>query len=130
MSRRNTKQKAAIREAFAEANRPLSPDEVLEAGRRCHPNLGIATVYRNIQLLVREKWLQTVEMPGEVPRYEVAGKEHHDHFHCSLCDKVFDLEGCFVSLAPKLPGFRATGHDLFLHGTCPDCGSGDNRAHK
>jgi Fur family ferric uptake transcriptional regulator len=50
MHKRKTKQKAAIREAFVEADRPLLPDEALESARRHHATLGIATVYRNTVL--------------------------------------------------------------------------------
>ena len=122
MEKRNTRQKAAIRNGFIEMNRPLSPDEALEAARRHHLRLGIATVYRNIQNLVDEKWLQPVEVPGDTTRYEVAGKKHHDHFHCNACGKVFDLEGCLALAKLKLPkGFRATGHEFFLYGTCAEC---------
>ena len=122
MERRNTKQKAAIREAFLENDRPLSPDEALKAARLHHPRLGIATVYRNIQALVAEKWLQMVVLPGDTARYEVSGKKHHHHFHCNKCGKLFDLDGCVARLKPKLPrGFHATGHEFFLYGTCGEC---------
>jgi Fur family transcriptional regulator, ferric uptake regulator len=53
----NTRQKSAIRAAFLEASRPLSPDEVLQAAQRLHRGLGKATVYRNIQSLMEEGWL-------------------------------------------------------------------------
>jgi Fur family ferric uptake transcriptional regulator len=130
MDKRNTKQKAAIREAFVEADRPLSPDEALEGAQRHHPTLGIATVYRNIQTLVEEGWLQPVEVPGESTRYEVAGKKHHHHFHCNTCGKLFELEGCVAQLKPKLPrGFRATGHEFFLYGICATCVPTRARAH-
>jgi Fur family transcriptional regulator, ferric uptake regulator len=129
MEKRNTRQKTAIRGAFLEMNRPLSPDEALEAARRHHRSLGIATVYRNIQNLVDEKWLQPVEVPGDTTRYEVAGKKHHDHFHCNACGKVFDLEGCLAPAKLRLPkGFLATGHEFFLYGTCAECISGRSRA--
>ena len=122
MYERQTRQKAAIREAFTEADRPLSTEEVWQGAQLRHPTLGIATVYRNIQTLVSEGWLQPVEIPGETTRYEVAGKEHHDHFQCNTCGKVFDLEGCMAPAMPKLPkGFQATGHEIFPYGTCADC---------
>jgi Fur family ferric uptake transcriptional regulator len=131
MEKRNTRQKAAIREAFLEMNRPLSPDEALECARRHHRSLGIATVYRNIQNLVDEGWLEPVEVPGDTTRYEVAGKKHHDHFHCNGCGKVFDLDGCLAPAKLKLPkGFRATGHEIFLYGTCAECIPDDRRAHR
>ena len=118
----NTRQKAAIREALLEADRPLSPDEILEGAQRHHPTLGKATVYRNIQSLVEEGWLQSVEIPGDTARYEVAGKAHHHHFQCNQCKKMFELEGCIPSFKPRLPrGFRTTGHEFFLYGLCSQC---------
>jgi Fur family ferric uptake transcriptional regulator len=79
-------------------------------------------VYRNIGTLVEDKWLAPVEIPGESTRYEVAGKDHHHHFHCNGCGKVFEMPGCAMQVKPKLPrGFRATGHEFFLYGMCADC---------
>lgn len=121
--RRNTRQKTAIRETFAKANRPLSPEEALRAARHHHPALGNATLYRNIQALVQEGWLLPVEVPGDTTRYELAGKKHHHHFQCNDCGKLYDLEGCMVASKPKLPrGFRASAHEFFVYGTCAACG--------
>jgi Fur family ferric uptake transcriptional regulator len=112
----------AIRESFEEANRPLSPEEALKVAQQRHSSLGIATLYRNIQTLVQEGWLQPVEVPGGFTRYEVAGKEHHHHFQCNECGRLYDLEGCIARDRPKLPkGFRASGHEFFVYGTCATC---------
>jgi len=129
MESRNTKQKVAIGEAFREAARPLSPDEVLEIARHTYPALGIATIYRNIQAMLADGRLQAVEMPGDASRYELTGKEHHDHFHCNLCDRIYDLEGTTAPIKMALPlGFRLTGHEYFFRGTCSDCLSGKNQS--
>jgi Fur family transcriptional regulator, ferric uptake regulator len=122
MDKRQTRQKTAIREAFTEAGRPLSPEEAWRDARRHHSTLGIATVYRSIQALVEEAWLQPVEVPGDATRYEVAGKEHHHHFQCNECGKLYDLRGCVAAAKPKLPrGFRASGHEFYVYGTCATC---------
>ena len=119
---RQTRQKQALRDAFVEADRPLSPDEALQLARRQVPGMSIATVYRNIGALVEDKWLTTVELPGSAARYEVAGKQHHHHFRCTACEKVFELHGCDLPARPTLPrGFRISSHELFLYGTCADC---------
>jgi Fur family ferric uptake transcriptional regulator len=122
MERRvQTSQRTAIREAILEAARPLSPDEVLEGAQRHHAGLGKATVYRNIQSLVEEGWLVPVEIPGDSTRYEVAGKEHHHHFQCNQCKRLYEMDGC-LPFKPKLPrGFRVTGHEFFLYGLCSQC---------
>ncbi len=119
---RNTKQKEAIRVAFTTADRPLSHDEALLMAQQQVEGLSIATVYRNINLLVEEKWLTRVAVPGDTTRYEVAGKGHHHHFQCNTCGKMFELEGCGIEMHPALPkGFRPTGHELFVYGLCDAC---------
>ena len=85
--------------------------------------MSIATVYRNIGSLVEEAWLVRVDIPGEPARYEVAGKQHHHHFCCNDCGKVYELEGgCQQLPKPRLPrGFHVSGHEFFLYGTCAGC---------
>jgi Fur family ferric uptake transcriptional regulator len=119
---RNTRQKEAIREAFTAADRPLAHEEVLEFAQKKVEGISIATVYRNINSLVEDKWLVPVEIPGTTTRYEVAGKEHHHHFKCNDCGRLFELNGCDVQVKSRLPrGFRTTGHEFFLYGLCPSC---------
>ena len=57
---RATKQRHAIRKAIDAANRPLGSKEILQIAGRSVPNLGIATVYRNIKVMIDEGELETV----------------------------------------------------------------------
>jgi Fur family transcriptional regulator, ferric uptake regulator len=119
---RNTKQKNAIRKAFVETGRALSPEEVLAYAQRSVPDLSVATIYRNLKNMMETGWLVTVQLPGEPPRYELSGKAHHHHFWCNDCGKVYELEGCIPRVKTKLPrGFRALHHELLLYGTCAAC---------
>ena len=119
---RQTRQKHAIRDSFVKADRPLSPEEVLTLARKNVSGMSIATVYRNIGSLVEEGWLAAVALPGASARYEVAGKKHHHHFQCNDCEKVYELSGCDFAVKTLLPkGFRMTGHEFFLYGTCAEC---------
>ncbi|MBW7905992.1 MAG: transcriptional repressor [Phycisphaerae bacterium] len=119
---RSTSQRRAIRRVFEESGRPLSPLEILEAARDEVPRIGIATVYRTVKGLLEDGWLAAVQVPGEAPRYEIAGKPHHHHFHCRSCGAVFDVQGCspaIKSLSPR--GYQTEGHDLVFFGRCPSC---------
>ncbi len=119
---RNTRQKAAIRAVFERNNRPLSPREVLEFAQKEVEGLGIATVYRNLKSLYGEGWLERVEMPGGTVLYEPAGKDHHHHFQCDQCGRVFELEGCVPAINELAkPGFQVNHHELVLYGICPGC---------
>ncbi len=119
---RNTRQREAIRDIVAEAERPLSPIEILDRARRLVPSMSLATVYRAVRDLKDERLISAVELPGESPRYERADKAHHHHFHCRVCGRAYDLAGCpggVHTLAPA--GFEVTGHELTLFGRCPVC---------
>jgi len=120
---RNTRQRSAIEEVFAKTHRPLTPGEVHAYARGAVPALGIATVYRALSMMVEEKKLRAVELPGQPPRFEKTGLGHHHHFHCIACDKVYDLDGCLLRKDLVLPeGFELQGHDITLSGRCSDCG--------
>lgn len=125
---RNTRQRSAIRDAIVRAGRPLLPQEVLEAAQQDVPGLGIATVYRNLKMLVDEGELQPVNLPGENPRFESVGQQHHHHFQCRQCHRVFDVHACPGDLSRMAPqGFTVEDHDLTLYGRCRDCGSAPAR---
>jgi len=120
MPPRNTNQRRAIRLAIDEAARPLDANEVLDAAQVA--GLGIATVYRTLKLGVEEGWLVTVELPNAPTRYEMAGKQHHHHFECRSCHKVFDVQGCPGNLGPLVPyGFTLEDHEVILYGRCDQC---------
>lgn len=122
---RSTRQRLAIREVILDAAQPLLAQEILDRAQSAVPEMGIATVYRNLKSMVDDGELRTVVLPGENPRYELADHPHHHHFQCLRCQRVFDVEDCpgdLRSLAPK--GFVVEDHDLTLYGRCRDCARG------
>jgi Fur family ferric uptake transcriptional regulator len=119
---RTTRQRSAIRSVIERAQRPLSPQEVLQAAQAEVPALGLATVYRNLKLLVDAQEIIPVSLPGDSPRYEAARLAHHHHFQCTACQRVFDVHGCPGNLARLAPtGFSVEHHELTLYGRCAAC---------
>jgi Fur family ferric uptake transcriptional regulator len=123
---RSTRQRTAISSVIDAAGRPLSTQEVLDAAQIDVPTLGLATVYRNLKLLVDSGDIAAVTLPGDSPRYEstLHAHEHHHHFQCTTCKRVFDVHDCpgdLAGLAPK--GFTVERHDLTLYGRCDECPS-------
>ncbi len=119
---RTTKQKRAIRSAFETEGRPLSTNEAFEAAQGLIEGLGIATVYRSIKSLLDDGWLTPIDVPGKGILYELSGKEHHHHFSCTSCHRVFELDGCADDVIVPLPrGFKAAGHDVTIYGRCAAC---------
>ncbi len=119
---RSTRQKAAIRAAIEQAQRPLSPQEVLTASQADVPALGMATVYRNLKLLLEAGEIIAVNLPGDSARYEASRQAHHHHFQCTACERVFDVHECPGDLARLAPqGFTVEHHELTLYGRCSEC---------
>jgi Fur family ferric uptake transcriptional regulator len=105
----------------------LTAQEIFDRLRAEGRTVGIASVYRTLDLLAGLKLVQRLEMGEGVARYEPAhaGGEHHHHVVCDRCGKVraFEdeaLERALDDLAEKT-GFEIGGHDVVLRGSCPDC---------
>lgn len=124
VGRRRTAQREAISKVIRAAHGPLTIEQIYQRARRGSRNLGVATVYRTVNLLLESRRIHTVIMPDGEKRYESADLEHHHHFRCRKCEHVYDLPGCPLSIpnGTTLPdGFCVDGHELTLFGTCPNC---------
>jgi Fur family transcriptional regulator, ferric uptake regulator len=124
MAERQTRQRQAIEGIFHAAHGPLSPVEVLDAAKTEVPGINLSTVYRTLSRLTADGLIVEVSLPGESARYESkqAASHHHHHFRCTTCEAVFDVPGCVHGLKAMLPtGFRLTGHEITLYGTCKRC---------
>jgi Fur family transcriptional regulator, ferric uptake regulator len=120
---RHTPQRTAVLAVIKRAGRPLLPQEVLDIAGQQTPSLSIATVYRALKKLSADGSLSAVALAGEPVRYEVSGREHHHHFQCRDCRRVYEVPGCvdeMRGLAP--PGFTVEDHQIVLFGRCAACG--------
>ena len=118
---RKTRQREAIVQTVQEAEGPLTPGALLTRAQAIRPALGIATVYRVLKALVKEKQVVAVNVAGAT-HYDYAGLKHHHHFVCRVCGSVYDLAECFPQvekLAP--PSFVVESHEVTLHGLCGAC---------
>jgi Fur family transcriptional regulator, ferric uptake regulator len=120
--KRNTSQREAIREAMVRAARPLSTGEIFDLARDKISRLGIATVYRALKSLKEEGAIREVGLPGQSSRWELSNKDHHHHFLCRKCDRLFEIDGCPGDLGNLLPpGYALEEHSILLEGRCRDC---------
>lgn len=119
---RNTQQRQAILKVFEKSTRPLNIQEIHAAAKRRCQGIGIATVYRNLKTLLEDGKLVSVDMPGGVVLYELPGHDHHHHFACNSCQKVFDVDACGLNLQKLIPpGFKLEQHEILLSGLCESC---------
>jgi Fur family ferric uptake transcriptional regulator len=121
---RRTRQRDAILRAIRDAHGPLTVNAIHERARAEINALGLATVYRTIRLFLDAGEIRAVTLLDGQVRYESADLEHHLHFRCRGCERVFDLPICPCSIpnGATLPeGFYVDDHEVILHGLCPDC---------
>jgi len=117
----------AIVEALGEQNCCLTAQELLDQVRASERNVGIASVYRILDLLVGEGYVQKIELGSGVWRYEPIqpGGDHHHHLVCDSCGKVepFEDNGLERALGrvEQNSGYDVSLHDVVLHGACEDC---------
>jgi Fur family ferric uptake transcriptional regulator len=66
--------------------------------------------------------LTRIRTPELGSLYEKAGKEHHHHFQCRSCDRLYEISGCaFSERVSTPPGFVTERHEVYLYGICPAC---------
>ncbi len=104
----------------------LSAQEIHDRLRASERGVALASVYRALDVLAQLRLVHRVDVGG-VACYEPASPsgEHHHHAICDRCGKMDafedpELERLLDGVATRL-GYDAGGHDLVLHGACPDC---------
>jgi len=115
---RDTKQRHAIKRALDSAGRPLGPKEILALASKEVPNLGIATVYRNIKTMVEKEELQAVDLPGQAPRYQTPNDKEPHLFMDTKTDSVYNIEPNLSGVDLKLPPeFNLQSFQIIAYGT-------------
>jgi Fur family ferric uptake transcriptional regulator len=122
MAERRTRQKIAVLTVLDEAQAPLSPAQIQTRAQHYVPTIGQATVYRILKSLLEREAISTVQLPGESPLYEMAGKRHHHFFRCRGCEQMYEVVGCDTLLKRLVPpGFALEAHEVYLLGLCAEC---------
>jgi Fe2+ or Zn2+ uptake regulation protein/O6-methylguanine-DNA--protein-cysteine methyltransferase len=118
---RVTPQRRAILQAFrGRSDEHLSADEVLSRASAVVPEIGRGTVYATLAELTELSLLASVGSPEPV-RYETNLKPH-DHFHCRLCLRLFDVELGGDELRERsLPGYEIRSLAVRAEGVCREC---------
>ncbi|WP_217914408.1 Fur family transcriptional regulator [Miltoncostaea marina] len=117
----------AVIESLAAQTCCRSAQEIFDQLRADGRRVGIASVYRVLDLLVSLGLVQRLDLGGGGARYEPAlpGGEHHHHLVCVDCGEVqpFEDPGLERALEGTARGsdFSVVAHDVVLRGRCPDC---------
>lgn len=133
--RRITPARHAVLDVLQEGGEHMTAEQVFRAASRRCRNLGLATVYRTLELLTELGMVSKFETGDDKARYEFAdpagGKGHHHHLVCTSCRKIVDYKD-FIKEETELLreteeglskkyGFRIDSHIIQFYGLCPDC---------
>ena len=128
-----TNQRLVVLEALeTSSNQHLTAEQILDLVKADNPEIGLATVYRTIQVLLELHLIDRVNFDDGSERYEIVrmgtkgARHHHHHLICINCGKVFEfeedmMEGLETEIEKKT-GFHVIDHEVKLYGYCKECG--------
>ena len=118
---RNTRQREEILSFLRSKREHYTAVQIYDAVRQRIPDISLGTVYRNLGKLLESGEVVTVGTEDRSLCYD-GFLLPHDHFVCTECKKIFDLE--FKRSEPK--GIISSGFEIqygrtVYYGICPEC---------
>jgi len=133
---RLTKPRKAVLGVLNETSKHLSAEDIYLAIHKSYTDIGFATIYRTLDLLVKMNLVNRFEFGDGKARYELIYEQeeeptHHHHLICTRCGKVIDysdfieeetklIERIECELSKKY-NFRIDRHIIQFYGLCDDC---------
>ena len=114
----------------------LTAEEIYDLARETGPEIGLATIYRTVQVLLELQVINKVTFGDGYARYELNGEEsisghRHHHAICNRCGKVYSLATDMLDTLERQVmdtiGFQVSDHEVKLYGLCRDCRNQNNQ---
>ena len=86
-------------------------------------SVSLATLYKNINIMIGVDLIKEVKIPGEKLKYELI-KEPHSHLVCQKCNEVKDISIDLREVTQNCEfksNYKVNETSLLLSGICPDC---------
>ena len=106
----------------------LTTEELYDLVKKDCPEIGLATVYRTIQLLEELGVVCKMDLDDGCNRYELVHKdENHQHHDliCNICGKVIEVQGDLLEVLEhnieEKYDFKIQNHSVKFYGICSDC---------
>ena len=122
-----TKQREVLLQTLYNNSEHFTPEQLYLHIKERHPGLdvGIATVYRSLNLLEESGMVTSISFGAQGKKFELANKPHHDHMICRQCGVIVEFEDQIIEkrqlAIAKEHGFKLTGHIMQLYGVCSEC---------
>ena len=127
-----TRQRLLVLSVLEEnSGRHMTAEDIYELVSADYPDIGLATVYRALQLLWEMQLVDRISFDDGCVRYEIGhlfqGEAKHNHHHliCRRCNKVIpfgdDLLDDLEHHIEEATGFHVLDHELKFYGLCREC---------
>jgi Fur family transcriptional regulator, ferric uptake regulator len=123
--------RSAVVTTLADLGCSVTAKEIADRLHERGEEVGVASIYRTLELLDRLQLTRRVDMAEGVARYEPIDPsgDHHHHLVCESCGEVSafedpELERAIERLAGRVE-YSVAAHDVTLRGECPACRAGD-----
>ena len=126
---KQTKQRQTIVKGFLDLKGHISAEELHDYTREQGHNIGLATIYRTLNLLKEAGLADQKQFSDGKSVFELLSPgHHHDHLICMSCQKIIEFENDEIEqlqeAVAKHHGFKLINHSLDLFGYCPSCQEG------
>ena len=101
----------------------ISIETLYEVMLKKFNSISLATIYKNINLMLENSFIQEVKIPHAKSVYELT-KESHSHLACEKCGEVQDITidlHSIIDETSKNYTFKINSSDLVLSGLCKNC---------
>lgn len=129
-----TNQRLLVLQVLAEhGDEHMTAEDIFELVKEDYPEIGLATIYRTVQLLLDMQLVDRIMLDDGCVRYEIGDfldeqeghRHHHHHLICTECGSVSafrdDLLEDLEAYIEKETGFQVTDHELKFYGVCRKC---------
>lgn len=106
----------------------LSAEEIYMLAKLKSPDIGLATVYRTLEVLTELKILDKISFTDGLARYDMrkeGAKHFHHHLLCLECGDIEEIEEDLLTEVEKVVEqrfmFQVSDHRLTFHGVCKNC---------
>ena len=126
---RATRQRLAVADVLGRLDGFRSAQELHDLLRAEGAQVGLTTVYRNLQALVEAGEVDALRSDdGEVVYRRCATEAHHHHLVCRSCGRSVEVEGpeveTWAAAVAAEHGFTDVSHTVEVFGTCAACAGG------
>ena len=117
-----TPQRLAIAEAL-HIKGHINIETLYEIMLKNFNSISLATIYKNINLMLENSFIQEVKIPNAKSVYELT-KETHSHLSCEVCGDIEDVyveSSDIIYSVSKKSDFEIKDMELVFLGLCKDC---------